>query len=221
MEVLKQIAKDFCLSALAGICIAIGGTVYLCCSNQTVGVFLFSLGLLTIIFFKLNLFTGKVGYLLSEKPSYLLFLIVVWLGNAAGAIATALLEKHTRISSALTASAQTAADIKSSDSLLSLFILGIFCGIMVYIAVQGTKSTESGAVKVTLTVLPIAVFIFCGFEHCIADIYYFALVGFTPSAWLRILIITLGNSVGAIVFHLLSRLALPKADSRMKSPLQK
>ena len=56
--------------------------------------------------------------------------------------------------------------------------------------------------KIWAMFFTILAFVVGGFEHCIADLYYFSMAGFTKDAWIRILIITLGNSVGSIVLHL-------------------
>ena len=88
---------------------------------------------------------------------------------------------------------------KSADTLLSLFILGIGCGICMFIAVSSYK-TQEGFLKVLLVILPVMVFIISGFEHCIADMFYFWLSGeVSPGTLLRIVIISLGNSVGALI----------------------
>ena len=72
---------DILLKAiLTGIAIGIGGTVYLSCENKTVGAFLFGTGLFTILTFGFMLFTGKVGYAVENKPSYLIDLVLIWFG---------------------------------------------------------------------------------------------------------------------------------------------
>ena len=49
-ERVNGILKSF----LAGVAIALGGYVYLSCENKYVGAFLFSVGLLTVLYFGLN-----------------------------------------------------------------------------------------------------------------------------------------------------------------------
>ena len=55
-------------SILAGIMVAIGTIVYLN-SQSMLGAFLFAIGLLTILHFKLDLFTGKVPYIKNGKDA--------------------------------------------------------------------------------------------------------------------------------------------------------
>ena len=200
---IKKLTADWLLAMVAGLCISLCGAVYFSCPNPIMGSFLFGLGLCTIIFFELKLYTGKVGYTPSNGPAHLIHLVWVWGGNYVGVWLGATLQKMTRVGEKLSASAQNVVQTKMDDSYLSLFILAFFCGLMMYIAVEGSKRTPDGStVQLAMVLLPVAVFIICGFEHCIADLYYFSMAGFAKDAWLRILIITLGNSVGSIVLHL-------------------
>ncbi len=82
---MKKIIDIFLRSLLTGVAIAIGGTVYLSCHNKYLGAFLFfGIGLFVILSFGFNLFTGKVGYAVENKPSYLGELGIIWIGNFAG-----------------------------------------------------------------------------------------------------------------------------------------
>ncbi len=193
---------ELLLAIVAGLCISVGGAVYFSCPTKIVGAFLFGLGLTAIVVFKFNLFTGKVGYIPANRPIFLLKLVWYFLGNFLGVFLGATLQKLTRFGDGLMQTAKLVTAAKLADDLLSLFILGIFCGIMMYIAVEGAKRTPAGSIlQVAMILLPIAVFIFCGFEHCIADLYYFSLAGFSGSAWLRIAVIALGNGIGSVLFY--------------------
>ena len=80
----KTFMKTLIPAILAGICIGLGGTVYLSVESSVVGALLFSIGLLTILAFGFNLFTGKVGYALDNPSSYIGTLAIIWLGNFIG-----------------------------------------------------------------------------------------------------------------------------------------
>ena len=71
-KTLSNILDYFIKGTYAGILIGIGGTVYLSVQNNVAGSFLFSIGLLTICMYQMNLYTGKVGYVLVNKISYLI-----------------------------------------------------------------------------------------------------------------------------------------------------
>ncbi len=208
-----------CDGILAGIMIGVGGIVNLSCDNRYLGAFLFSLGLFCIILFKYGLYTGKVGYIVSHKPSYLGETFFTLLANAIGAAITAGLILLTRFARDTTVSgmdmtlmdrAVATMDNKLSDSLISSFVLAIFCGLMMFTAVEGSrrcmeKNNYIGAAFVT--VLPIMVFILAGFNHCVADLFYFFLAG-CPSigrACAYFPVVIIGNLVGGIIVPLLKK----------------
>ena len=194
------------LSIYSGLCIGLGGTVYLSCDNKVLGSFLFGLGLFTILNFGFNLFTGKVGYFVKNKPCYWGFLGIVWLGNFIGTFLFARMIALTRYGAALQAKASALCLVKDGDSIASLLILGIFCGMLMFIAADGFKSIENQIGKVVVVFLPVMVFILSGFEHCIADMFYFSLAGDFSSLMLKsLLVITVGNSIGGGLIPLARR----------------
>lgn len=191
--------KTLFSAVLAGICIGIGGTVCLSVDNRIMGAFLFSIGLFMIVTNGFSLFTGKVGYLLENKPAYLLDLLIIWIGNFIGTNITALVLLLTR----LEISSEKMVQIKISDNPLSIFILSIFCGMLMFLAVNGYKTVpeSNGAGKCIAVILPVAVFILCGFEHCVANMFYFALAqAWSLKSILYVLLMTLGNALGSLIF---------------------
>lgn len=192
----------------SGFCIGVGGTVFLGCENKVVGAFMFSIGLLTILVFGMNLYTGKVGYIVQNKPAYIIDVLIVWLGNFIGTYLTALVMRLTRLSDGIVAKCQTMVDVKLNDSFVSLFILGIFCGMLMFIGVDTYKTLkEKKDTLVTVVVIfAVVVFILAGFEHCIADMFYFALVGAFPQAFPALIVITLGNALGGNLIPILQNI---------------
>ncbi|MGM9947913.1 formate/nitrite transporter family protein [Floccifex sp.] len=185
--------KTFYLAILAGIAIGIGGTIYLSLDNKVIGALFFAVGLYAICVHGLNLFTGKIGYIIEQKISYCIDLFLIWTGNLLGTWLTSFLLSFTRLS--LQESAKIICEIKLNDSLLSLFVLGIFCGLLMFIAVDGYKKCQNPF----LLFICVAVFILCGFEHCIADMFYFSIAdAWSITTLIDILIISLGNTIGAI-----------------------
>jgi formate/nitrite transporter FocA (FNT family) len=198
---IKDYIKTFSLAISAGICIGIGGTVYLMCTSKLLGAALFSVGLLTILVFKLKLFTGMTGYLLENKPNYLLHLLVTWIGNFIGTTLTSRLVLSTRLSNSLIASVNDIVLTKLNDSWYSLIILGIFCGMLMFIGVDSFKKLQekNNFGSILIPIICVATFILAGFEHCIADMFYFAVAGFSWYSLLSLLFITLGNIVGSLI----------------------
>lgn len=201
MRDLQEKACVLLLAVLAGGAIGIGGCVYLSLDNKVIGALMFTVGLYAICVHGLNLYTGKIGYLVNQPFSYCLDLAIIWIGNLAGTFLAALAIQETRIASVSEKAAEMC-EVKLNDSQMSLFLLGIFCGFLMFVAVDGYRSAKNPVILF----MGVAVFILCGFEHCIADMFYFSVAKlWSGKAFLRILVITLGNSFGAVLIPLVKK----------------
>lgn len=195
------------LSTLAGICIGIGGCFFLAIDNRIIGALFFTLGLFTICTRGFFLFTGKVGYALDNPLSYIFELAVIWAGNLIGTNFTAFLISLTRYAAAFKEKAAGMCMTKLSDSPISIFILSIFCNVLMYIAVDGFRKNPHETGKYAGLFLCVAGFILAGFEHCIANMFYIGMAGaWSMHAFLWLLIMTLGNTAGGLFIPLLERL---------------
>lgn len=189
-------------SIFAGIMIGIAGTVYLRVDNNLFGSFLFSIGLLVICMYGMNLFTGKVGYVLINKFNYIYELLITIVGNFIGTFLVARLVLLTRFKN-VNDKAIDLVNLKLNDNLLSIFILSILCGILMYIAVNNYKKINNEIGKYSCIFMCVMVFILSGFEHSIANMYYISVVNMINlKSLLYILIMLLGNSVGSILIAL-------------------
>ena len=195
------------LAILAGVSIAIGGAIYLATENKVVGAVFFSVGLFTVCTKGLNLFTGKALYIFDNKPLYAVDLLVIWIGNFLGAWAVAALLSLTRQTDKLKEAASVLAAAKAGDSLLSLFILGIFCNICIYIAVDSYGKNSHDLGKYIGIVFGVTAFILAGFEHSVADMFYFAMAGrlLEGRVLVCLLVISLGNVAGGVLFPLIMK----------------
>ena len=202
IAVLHNYISVFLKAILAGFCISIGGIVYLSCTSQIVGAILFAIGLLIILLFRLKLFTGACGYFIesTKKFNYFLELIIIWIGNFLGAFVIAKAITLTRLTFNI-----DFVSIKLEDTLISLFILGIGCGFLMYVGVDTFNHTTIGPL---MPVMCVAVFILAGFEHCIADMFYFSLYGISTDILIRLLIITSGNIIGSWIIPIVSYILL-------------
>ena len=199
----------------AGVFIGIAGTVYLSCANPVTGAFLFGFGLLTIVCFSLKLYTGAIGYLAEQGKNffrYLYELLLIWLGNLAGCAAVGYAVRATRVFSGMEAKVQNIINIKMADSPASLLILSIFCGILMFTAVDAFRNDKLPPVcRPVMVFLCVMVFILSGFEHCIANMYYFSAADvWSGKTLMLILLMTLGNSIGGNFFA-----ALVKHSSKL------
>ena len=179
---------------LAGVAIAIGGCVYIGCRDigySWVGAILFSIGLLTVFSFGLDLYTGKVGYWaeVDKKLQYLFYLIVVIIGNFIGTLFVGLFMPLD------TAVVMVQAKLDSYDFVYTLG-KGIFCGLLMFIAADYYKTRQS----LVATFFCVPVFILSGFEHSIADMFYFCSAGvYSVDGLIFILTVILGNAVGGVL----------------------
>ena len=180
--------SQFVDAVLAGISIAIGGTVYLSCENKVVGAVLFCLGLFAVCTCGFNLFTGKVGYVFEQPLSYTGFVAIVWLGNLAGTVLMGNALRLTRIAGI----AEKAA---------------VLCNILMFVAVDGYRNNPHEIGKYLGIFWGVIVFIVSGFEHCVANMFYFTLAGmWSGKAVLYLLVMTVGNACGGVLIPLCRQL---------------
>ena len=100
----------------------------------------------------------------------------------------------------LSARAQGICELKLSEPLFGAFILAVFCNVMIYIGVEGYRSNPHELGKYLALFFGVCVFILCGFEHCVANMYYFTMGGaWSGRAVLYLLVMTVGNAVGGVI----------------------
>ncbi len=199
--------KSFIKAILAGIIISVAGFTYLLAEDKVLGAALFSIALYTILAFDFDLFTGKVGYIFQKDLKYFGRVLMIIVGNVIGTVGTSTIIQFTRLASKLEEKAIYYADMKLSDDILSVFILSIFCGILMYIAVHGFKTIKHEIGKYVIVILAILTFILNGFEHSIANTVYITISKMWSLEVLGYLgVMLLGNGIGAIVIASLDKL---------------
>lgn len=186
---------EFVKSISAGIMISIGGMVFLSCDNRYVGALLFSTGLISVVLFGFNLYTGRIGYVLKNDRVFFTDTLLSILGNAIGCLIGLLRSPIGNV-------AKTCSD-KLAKPLPQVFIDAVFCGILIYVCVEIYKKHS----KLIGIVFCIPTFILCGFEHSVADMFYLINARvFTPYALLFVVIVILGNALGGLLFPLFDKL---------------
>ena len=174
---------------LAGMMIGIGGCVYLGCEVKWVGAILFAVGLFTIFSFRLDLYTGKVGYIFDSDRSYVPYLLVVILGNFIGCLILGLMMP-------LDAAVNLANAKLDNYEFLPVLFKGVLCGMLMFIAADCYKNTKS----FIATFVCVPVFILAGFEHSIADMFYFCSAGaFSVESLVFIITVLIGNAIGGFL----------------------
>ena len=179
-------------SILAGILIGLGVIINTQMQIPIVGPALFSFGLLVIINMQLQLYTGKIGFIIGIKDFPYLSTVLIF--NLIGIAATVGL--YTLANGSFIPLISAAAATKFSKSILTLFINAIFCGMLIHFAVKN---------KIHIfTIFAIMIFILIGAEHCIADFPYLLF----NLSWLNLLKfigIIIGNSIGSILIERLCK----------------
>jgi formate transporter len=234
----------FVLAVLAGAFIALGAifatTVTAGAAGLPYGVVrlmagvVFSLGLILVVVGGAELFTGNnliVMAWASGKVSTQLLLqnwAIVYLGNFAGALATALLVfasgQFTFGQGSVGAAALATANAKAALEFWPALVLGVLCNALVCLAVWLTFSARTTTDRIVAIVPPITAFVAAGFEHSIANMYFipvgllikadapasfWSAIGKTPADYAQLtwtnffvnnlLPVTLGNIVGGAV----------------------
>lgn len=178
-------------SIAASLLISLGNYALLKLGNP-IGPVIFSLGLLGVCYMGLNLFTGKCGFLFQDKikPLDLIRILVVNLiaGYIIGLIFS-LTDKEI-VTNAI-------AKVETWEVSLPFFIKSVLCGVIMYIAVyMYRKGTPLGIL------FGIPLFIFCGFQHCIANIIT---LGVARTIEPSIFICILGNFTGSLLMWYISK----------------
>ena len=186
----------------AAILISLGNYALLKLGNP-IGPIIFAFGLLGVCYMGQNLFTGKCGFLFQDKINIFYLLIILIINLAAGYV-MGLIYSITDTELINTAVNK----IATWDISLSFFIKSVLCGIIMYIAVyMYKKGTPLGII------FGIPLFIFCGFQHCIANIIT---LGVARTFDLSILICILGNFIGSLLMWYISKDTIDKETTKVK-----
>jgi len=181
----------FMLSILAGCFIALGAefcTLVIFDSNLSIGLtkllggIAFSLGLILVVIGGAELFTGNNMFVMGFASRIVTFkqmmrnLSVSYLGNFIGAMIVVFIMFLTNQwkmgDYMLGAKAVLIATNKTNLTFLEAFSRGIFCNMLVCLAIWMCSSARTVVGKVTAIIFPITAFVASGFEHSIANMYF-------------------------------------------------
>ena len=183
---LELIKKSIAASILIGL-----GNFALLKLGNPIGPIIFAFGLLGVCYLGLNLFTGKCGFLFEDKLK-IRDLLIILAFNLIGGYLFGLLFRVADPSVIEPAVAKVA----TWEFSLAFFVKSFLCGVIMYLAVKMyKKGTPLGII------FGIPLFIFCGFQHCIANVITLGVAA--DFSWSLILAI-LGNFVGAVFMSWLS-----------------
>lgn len=190
---------------LAGIAFSLGAVSYLSVETKTLGAAIFSLGLFIVFYYGFGFYTSKVGYCFNQNKEQNLSLIPVWLGNLFGAVITGLLSLLLREDYffKLFERSNILCGAKLEGNPISIILSATFCGLLMFFAVDTFKNAKNTLQKHLIPLLTVMVFVLCEFDHFVSGTLFFVLADAVnlKSIW-YILLITLGNSIGAVIVPL-------------------
>ena len=192
MQILSSSYKKLTVSSFAaGVSIGIAGIAYL----KTGNAWVFPIGLYMVCFFGLHLYTGRVCYAKLIDAPELLWMIIM---NFIGAGLLGILCHFVYPELAQKAAELTAAKINQD---MRVFPRAFLCNVMIFVAVHSWKNIPSPNNIIGL-IFATAIFVMCGFEHCVANAFYFGcafnhnieMIWYLPAC-------ALGNTIGGLAAH--------------------
>ena len=165
----------------------------------------FSSALIMIVLLGQELFTGNVlttfSFIVNKFNfySFIKLWVVVYLGNLAGCFSSAYLLMHSGLYPTLQNKFVQIANMKASLPFEEAFIRGIFCNLLVCVAVLIANQAKSVQGKILGILVPITVFIASGYEHSVANMFFLPMGQVNLAQFLHNIVpVTLGNIVGAL-----------------------
>ncbi len=209
---LKHQLLTFVKGILAGLSIGVGGFLYILMvhyvdgeGGKVLGSLLFAVGLFTVCTFYLALYTGKIGLVFEKKQdsNFYVSLPVMLIGNAIGAISLGYIcysiFKNSDIMTTVNSVCASRTSLSTFNDYLSLMIRSSLCGLCVYLAVKSFNKDRLKPFGIILLVLFVFVFVYAGFQHCIANMFYFGFGNhFIAETYINLVLCILFNSIGTI-----------------------
>ena len=205
---MQHCIRIFVNALLAGGMIGIAGTVYLAVPNEIAGALFFAFGLMTILCFGFKLYTGAIGYWVTlgkgERLKGVLDLVLIWCGNLLGCFLVGNLIRMSRSYGKIASRVEQVCQVKMADDPASLLILAVFCGLLMYLGVEAYRRENLPPIfRFAAVFLCVAIFILSGYEHCIANMYYFSAADVWSGKTLALIaLMTAGNSLGSWIVPL-------------------
>ncbi len=224
---IKNLLLTFLKGILAGLAIGLGGFIFVLMSflipgelGKALGSALFAVGLFLVCTFSLSLYTGKIGLIFEKKQSaeFYIGLPIMLIGNAIGAFGLGYLAyfafKDLSIMETAVKVANVRLSFNSFDDYLSCILKSFLCGTCVYLAVKCFNLNRLKPVGIFLLVFFVFLFVYCGFQHCIANMFYFGFANKVYGAtFIDLALCILFNSFGPIIGVMLFKLVEKAKDN--------
>lgn len=212
--------KMILLGIFAGMFIALAGVgatfgnIY---GGKIVGACIFTAGLAMVVVAGSELFTGNnlmIMALFDHKIKLHRMLknwLLVFLGNFLGALFVATVVSASGLFDSVADTVVATANTKTSLGFFEATMRGIMCNFLVCIAVWMATAATTVSGKIIAVFLPIMLFVLCGFEHSVANMFYIpsgmimgdiqglAAPSITDFLLNNLLPVTLGNIIGGAI----------------------
>ncbi len=190
----------------AALLISIVSYCNLVCGNSYIGAALFAFGLIIICSYGMSLFTGMAGYITKNNIGQFLAAGVVncvmaFLFGVLGSLNPACKEKAIAVCAG-----------KIDRGVLWMFVSAIFCGMLIYLGVDFYKKRG----RFIGIIFAIPIFVLCGFDHTVADMFYYGAAGVYNIADIRLLVAAfVGNALGSNIVRLLIYAGKSKEEQKV------
>lgn len=199
-KIIKSEKIQFLKAVFAGMSIALGAFASCGLAKPFNGI-IFSTGLIIIVLLQLKLFTGSI---LNAKDGFNLKLFKDWamifVGNFVGCIISAYIILHSGYDLENLIQIGVA---KSQLTFSEALLRGIFCNVLVCVAVYITWLTSDVLTKVIGVILPVTIFVISGYEHSVANMFYYTI---SHDGFHNLLPVTIGNIIGGLLVVLAIKL---------------
>ena len=220
----SSLSKLLLNGALAGLAISFAAYGYLVAQSAGAGkmggALIFCAGLVLVVLLQAELFTGNmilgvgaaggrfsVGKMLRNWGWVYLANFVVCALMAAGLYVAGGLESHGELT-ALGEVAEKVMHHKTDRTIPAYLIRGFGCNVLVVAAYAMALFSRDLIGKVLCILFPVTLFVLCGFEHCVANMFLlpfgFLTEGLPLSQWAgplfhNLVPVTIGNILGGVI----------------------
>ena len=197
----KKFFNLFLKGLLAGFILAIGITAYIATKGSISGLLLLAISFCVAFAFEFPTYTSKFCTLIEGKISELLDLIVIGAGNLLSIFCFAKLLLMTGKGANYRAASYTFSMSRLDDSMFSLMISSILCGIVIAFAVYAfNKFKDKHLLGYAFLIAAVCMFVLGRLEHSIITTYCFTLSRvWSLNVISRFICIALGNAIGGII----------------------
>lgn len=212
--------KAIWLAIFAGVFIGFGGAAFLLVMgtvsipgiSKLIGASLFPVGLMLVCCCGAELFTGNsllAIALLDKKITFGQLMrnwVLVYIGNIIGSYLLAFMLYQSGLFDTISETVINVAKAKVSMTFVQALMRSILCNMLVVLAVWFQSASKDITGKIFAIWFPIMLFVFCGYEHSVANMFFIPLGQLlgadvsTGAMWLNNLLpVTIGNVIGGAV----------------------